>query len=170
MKIKFKILKLAIFLILFTGLHSAIAQLPDLKLISAGAGTISNNTYSIDFTVGESVTSGISNNFNLFTIGFLQPVMPQPHAPLPAISNLILLYPVPAANEINYLLNDTGFIPKTAQILSMSGGVLQSKNIAAGLQTGQVFKFNITGLLSGVYRIRFFNSKGNTRVGNFIKL
>jgi hypothetical protein len=168
MKIKFTKQKLTILLISFILLHSATAQLPDLKLTSSSGATIINANYNIDFTIGEIVTTNISNNLNLFTIGFLQPFN-QP-APAPNISNFVLLYPVPAVNEINYLLTDTGFIPIMAQIISMSGSVLQTKQIAAGFQTGQPFKFNITSLSTGQYRIRFFNSNGNIRVGTFIKL
>lgn len=148
---------------------SACAQLPDLRLVSSASLTISNTTHSVDFAVGETVASNFINNINLFTIGFLQPLVSQAPAPLPNGSNFIVLYPVPAVNQISYFINDPDFIPTTGQILSMSGSILQSKTIAAGLQTGQVFTFNITGLSSGNYRIRFFNSLGNIRVGKFIK-
>jgi len=170
MKSKFTRNKLCLLLLFATIFDSAYAQLPDLKLVSSGASTISNNTHSIDFTIGEAVTSSFSSNVNLFTIGFLQPQVAQTMAPLPNNTNLIVVYPVPAVNQINYLVNDPAFIPTTGQILSMAGSILQSKTIAAGVQTGQVFSFNIAGLSGGIYRMRFFNSTGNIRVGQFIKL
>lgn len=157
-----------IFSVLFVGSFTASAQMADLKLVSSAAKTISNNTHSVDFTIGECVTANISNAFNVFTIGFLQPSNIQIPAAA-AASNNVLLYPVPAVTEINYLLNDSAFLPTGAQILSSSGSILQSVIIPANLQNGQIFKFNISTLSSGIYRIRFFNSTGQIRVGRFIK-
>ena len=160
--------KISVLLFLFIVGHTVIAQIPDLKLTAAAAHTISNNTYSIDFTIGESATANVGNAFSVFTIGFLQPVVQQQL--VAASSNFVLLYPVPATNEINYIFSDLAFSPTAAQILNITGSVIKSATIPTNIQTGQALKFNIASLPSGIYRIRFINSLGETKVSTFIKL
>ena len=65
--------KIAVLIMLVIVNHTLISQTISAGTISSFAGSVSNSTISINYSVGENAISTVSNTSNYVTQGFLQP-------------------------------------------------------------------------------------------------
>ena len=129
---------------------------PDPNVVNAAGGTLKNNTYNIDFAVGEVAINSIGSH----TLGFLQPVKSAGPLALKDQSveeSSIMVYPNPVTNKIYWNIADKEV--KKVIIFAASGVKLFEAE-------SSISEINMENLNSGLYYIQFLDSE-NKLVSNF---
>lgn len=135
---------LSCFFILFSA--SVYAQ----EVIGAAGASSSNGTHSLEWTIGESITSTESNGTNTVTQGFHQTMLTVSSIEEESTTFNITAFPNPTNAVLN--INITNFDEElNVQLYDMTGKLIESLLYAAGQETSQI---NLEKYQRGTYYIK----------------
>ncbi len=139
---------------------SGAAQQSPQSLLSAGGGHSKTNSYLIDWSLGETVIETATSPANVYTQGFLQPMIfrRKQHETRVAASSLkATALPNPARNQVTVSFSALTSEPLTLSLHNAVGVGLSQQPVAQG--SSQVL-VNTSSLMPGSYLISMRNHSG----------
>ncbi len=133
-------------LLLFLPLFSQAQKLSQNVLNSAGSTFSSGNT-TIQFSVGEAVTSSFANNSTLLSQGFNQPIKSDLPTSLRYLSDLdgsFSVFPSPTTEGVTLEMSDKAIVLTKIEVYAADGRLVLSQTDAKNF-------VNLSSLADGVY-------------------
>lgn len=147
------------FLLIFLGfLLPAHAQVLSNQVIGSGGGHLSNNTVSLDWTLGEPVIQTFENNETILTQGFHQvyyKITEIKELKSEAIQTKV--YPNPASDWVNIKITGTKDSKTVIQLYDLNGTCVYSKKLAPCEYIEE--KLDLSDLPEQVYILKIFSGK-----------
>ena len=133
------------------------AQVISAGTIASFAGSVSNSTITIDYSVGENAISTISGPSNSITQGFLQPQLVIATGIIEVNqNNEISIFPNPTSDFVNIKSSE----PITWTIYDEAGRVILS---------GDGYNIDTKQFAQGIYYLNLTTSKNDTKLIKLIK-
>jgi Secretion system C-terminal sorting domain len=156
--------ELLILLFTFSSFYGINAQSLSHQTINSAGSTVKISTFSIDYSVGETITETIKGNSNILTQGFIQPEV-KIQTGLSFFKDKegcqFSIFPNPTTEFLEYNSKETD--EASFEVYSMAGelvGKYRSTNKA----------INVSNLEKGTYLIKLICSTSNNTFQKFIKL
>ncbi len=129
------------------------------QTVVSNAGTYSFQTnYSVNWTLGEVITSTISNSSTTLTQGFNQVAGTIVGIEIPFESFNFRIYPNPFEDEINIQVGGSFVSGTNFKITDLAGQVVVDNGTLAGTNT----ELSLGHLVPGIYFVCFSNSTNHT--------
>lgn len=148
---------------------SGLAQESPPSLLSAGGGHAVTATFTIDWALGEAVVETIKTKSNVYTQGFLQPLLLW-RLPATVATTAIQLtaFPNPVQRRITLQFSRATTEPLLLWLHNAAGAAVLQTKVPAG---SHQFSFNTAGLAQGSYVLSVTNSNHTVSESfNLIKL
>jgi len=145
-------MKKALFFVVFNFLvYSAIAQVPDLKVIAAAGTSYQVENFQLDWTLGEPVILTLENPTAVLTQGFHQPTYELISAvDFPEWTGRIYVFPNPVATELNIRIEFQESEEGVLELIDMAGKCVWKESFSGTIIDK---KFPVFGLAAGQYNL-----------------
>lgn len=124
------------------------------EVISSSGSSLSNDKYSIDFTIGEPIIQTVQTNSKMITQGYHQPTLVIIEAKQIDENFSASLFPNPATSFLNIELD--AFEGVTFKLQNVDGKILAQERIQQN-----VTSVNVKNLERGIYLLKLVDQKDN---------
>ncbi|QGY42989.1 T9SS type A sorting domain-containing protein [Maribellus comscasis] len=147
-----------IFLCLFSGVKAQ-------EVVATAGNSFTNNNLQLNWTLGESVISTLSNQNTVLTQGFHQSkIIVTAVDEFPELSFDISAYPNPTSNHLKVKIEKTGQQDLFYTLYSLDGRIMAQKQIETSVSEIPMYSY-----VSATYLLKVFNKNNVLKTFKIIK-